>query len=546
VALSLRAAREARLSTAFEMALDILVASGPLLDADAWTTDHEAMLARERERMELEYLVGDRASALARFASALARARNDVERVELYLVKIGMETARAEFREAVASAREALELVGVHMPRRPGRAAIVRELALLRYRQGRRTVEDLARLPECPDERSRCAAQLLTKMTLAAYLSDPLLMSLAMLKIANMSLKNGVTADSAYGFVGYGVVLAGSLGAYRKGYELGRLAVRLNDRFDNTAAEAYIHHTAGSLLTPWVRPFAEAIEQLAYAQKMGMETGDMQSRIQAANFTVALIELSDRSFGDVIGAARSAYELASRHGDRNLSTNLDMRLRFLRCLRGECPDPTELSDERSSDSALRASLSDERTPFSILRYYLYKAVLQYHFGSIDEAWRHIGETQPRERAVFASPALVPCVFYRVLIAAELLVAGTTGQRRSLSRVMATGLTRLSSWARACPENFAARHLLARAEAARAHGRHDDAMADYRAAIAGAARAGAAGIEALAHELAARCGRASGHTVEAAEHDAGAIDAYRRWGALAKADRLARARAHAGG
>jgi hypothetical protein len=160
-------------------------------------------------------------------------------------------------------------------------------------------------------------------------------------------------------------------------------------------------------------------------------------------------------------------------------------------------------------------------------YYRCKAMLCYTFGEYEEAWSYIKQCEKKEGVYFALPALVWCAFYRVLIASQLLCDGS--DEKQLRRSLAQGVSKLRKWARACPENFASRYLLAEAEAARSAGRDAEAISGYRSALAAARQSGALGIEALAHELWARFLRARGEPTEARERLRLAIEAYERWG-----------------
>jgi hypothetical protein len=102
------------------------------------------------------------------------------------------------------------------------------------------------------------------------------------------------------------------------------------------------------------------------------------------------------------------------------------------------------------------------------------------------------------------------------------------------------LRKLKAWARSCPSNFAAHALIAEAELARIRGQGARADARFEHAIAAARAHGNARREALALELSAGHARTAGNAEKAAQRLKEAISAYRRWGALAKADALERA------
>jgi hypothetical protein len=150
------------------------------------------------------------------------------------------------------------------------------------------------------------------------------------------------------------------------------------------------------------------------------------------------------------------------------------------------------------------------------------------------------EAEATEGPLIAMMALVSRAFFRALVAAQLLGAGvqTRHDRRRLERWLDEGLERLGTWCELCPENFANRYLLVRAEAARLRGRWHKADADYAAAVAHARAHKVTGVEALALELEARHRRARGQAA-AAVRLRDAIDAYERWGAHAKAAALRR-------
>jgi hypothetical protein len=382
----------------------------------------------------------------------------------------------------------------------------------------------------------RVVSQLLMAMSPAAYFSDRALLSLVLLKMANLSLVHGVTMHSAYGFLGYGMVLTGALGAYRKGFELGELALELDRRFPDSGLEARICHMSGAHLMPWVRPFSEAVARLRRAQEAAARLGDPAYGAYAASVTVQLFELQARSIAEVLEATRAVREIAKPLRDLDRIEVAEIRLRTYLCLRDAQPDPNSLSDAQTSEDELRARLTDAHTPMAMAVFSYSKALLSYHFGHDAEAWRHIEAVQERLGSLFSMPSLAMVVFYRTLIAARLL-AGRAGAGAAVyRRAIRSGVRRLASWAELCPENFAAMHLIAAAEAARAK-RGKDVAAAESAALEAARRAGAIGLEALALEHSAERLRQQGETARAAEQLQRAVERYRAWGALAKADRL---------
>jgi predicted ATPase len=537
VALSLRAARQAKFATAYDTALGYVTAAEALLTG---LDDQGAVRERFalcKARIELQYLIGQRESALRRFAATISEPHTADERTELYGLLIEMQTGRGQFAEATASARRGLRLFGVRLPAHPGRVAIVGELLRLRWRQGRRTLGQLAELDESHDERMRCAMQILMATAPAAYFSDRTLLSVIMLKMASLSMKYGVTAQSAYGFAGYGMILTGLLGQCHKGLAMGELGIRLDERLGSGELEAKLHHLAGAFLTPWVRPLDEALAHLKRAFEAGLKIGDIAYRTYAATGT-SFISEPYKDIETIIHMLETAIDIARRNRDHDLVMLNRIRLRGYQRLRDTSPQPTSLADESYTEEELLAQLSDTETPMASAAFYGVKAQLCYHFGEYQAAWQYACEMEKREGAHFGFITLVNHTLIQVLIAARLAsLPANDASARELKRAMRRGLGKLRAWAREVPDKFAPWSLLAEAEAARAAGRHAQAATAYEAALAAAKRSGVVRIEALARELWARQLQERKQAGAADTQLDEAITTYRRWGANAKANHL---------
>jgi hypothetical protein len=531
IALTLRAAQKARLKTAYEPALEHVAQAEALLADD---DPRDLRFALARERVELYWLSGRNDDALRLFAAALDGAQSDCERVELYELRITMEKLRGESQRAIATGCEGLRRFGVNLDERPGLRTILRELSVVRWRQGLRPLDALAFLPDCRDERAGCAMRLLAAMTAAAYYVDSTLLSAVLLKIVSMSLKHGMCEHSAFGFVGYGLLMSGGLGRYRTGFALGELALRLNERFGGGAVRPQIEYLFGAFLTAWVRPFAHAAMYLERASDESLHFGDLEYRLRALSSHAIMLELSAARVDEILTANAQAVELARQRRDDDLFAANTLRQRLYRSLQTPRANPTDLTDPPLE---LQGALSDEKMPLAMGALHQYSAIACYYFGEFEEARRHMIEAEKRENRLFAMLALVNRSLFRVLIAAELYHGGRREEQRRCRRWIKQGISRLRRWSAECPENFLSRYRLAQAEAARAFGHDRAARAHYRGAVEEARRNGASGVEALALELAARHARTRGHLARAAEHLEGAIAAYERWGAAAKVAQL---------
>jgi signal transduction histidine kinase len=123
-------------------------------------------------------------------------------------------------------------------------------------------------------------------------------------------------------------------------------------------------------------------------------------------------------------------------------------------------------------------------------------------------------------------------FYAALVCAAITCA--TDEEREARRVeLSRRLARLTVWAGACPENFAARRTLVAAELARVEARELEAQRLYEEALVHARAHGFLQIEALTNELAGSFYLARGLTTSAHAYLREARDCFERWGAAVK-------------
>jgi hypothetical protein len=196
----------------------------------------------------------------------------------------------------------------------------------------------------------------------------------------------------------------------------------------------------------------------------------------------------------------------------------------------------DLGTSSSSDADFRASLSDEVTPTALFYYQFCSADLAYHFGDPGRARALLQEAKKRTQGIFGLPTTVELSFLDALVAAREHAQASFFARFARRRSVARELRRLGAWARSCPSNFAVHAAIVEAELARIRG--DEQAGDcFERAVAIAREHGDAKREALALELWAADTRLRGDADGAAERTRSAIEAYRRWGALAKAAAL---------
>jgi len=451
-----------------------------------------------------------------------------------------LETGKGRFREAIAAGREGLRELGAPIPEPVTKMTVLRQYAATRWAQRGRPLRALEALPPLTDVRRRGALGLLMSIGPVAFFVDTHLMSWLNMRIAAESMRHGLSAVAPFGFAGHGIVLAGVFGRHAEADAFGQLALRINEQLGNEQLAAKLYVQNGAFITHWVRPFADAKALLRTAGELAVKHGDAAYEVYAATIlsVVTFCESSDLAAVQETGIR--GRDVGARRKIKDMAAVPDLHARYAEALRGQTDSWTDLGRPSSSDAELRATLGDDTTPVGIFYYHFCNAELAYLAGDIDRAAALLEVAEKRTKGIFAIPTTVELCFLGALVAAQQYgrAAGWRDRLR-LRRAITRRIRKLDAWARSCPHNYEAHALIAHAELARARGRARQADMQYQRAIASARRINAPKREALALELAAAHALAQGDHDKAAAWRRQAIEAYRRWGAVAKADALER-------
>jgi hypothetical protein len=485
--------------------------------------------------MAAELFAGDPQAAAGCFAEARAHLTSIADRTQAYVAWIGLQTSRGQLADAIATGRERLRELGTRVPGKVSPVSVLMQYARCRYLQGRQGTSDLLHLPRVSDPTSTGIIEIVVALAPAAFFVDTNLLAWLALEGVALSLRHGVSDVSAYCFAVYGTVLTAVFEKHEEGESFGRLALALNERFQNRKLAARLHFLYGGWHSSWVRPFHDGLAFLQTANELATKYGDTAYETYSAS-TRSLVAFSESAtLASLQEIGEWAKEIGERRLDKDMTGFADVFARYAAALRVAPPGPLDLSRDGSSDADLRATFTDAKTPSSLYYYFYCDAELAYLAGDAERARALLEEAWKRIQIVFGLPTAVDLWWTDALVTARLHDGAAWAARIALRRRMAKRVAKLRSWARSCPANFEAHHYVASAELARIEGDLRGAEVEIERAITAARAHRSPKREAFALELAARLAEARGE--DPAPRRREAADAYRRWGAAAMAASL---------
>jgi PAS domain S-box-containing protein len=532
--LNLMAGQKAKGSIAYSMAQTYLATGRAWLDPSSWQTNYDLTLELYSESTEVAYLCGDFDQVEYWATIVLQEAKTFLDTVKVYEIKIQTYVAQSQLLKAINTALQVLHQLGISFPETPNQSDSYFELNTITSLLGERAIEDLIHLPQMTEPDKLAAMQLLSSITIAAYLAAPALIPLLASKQVNLSIQYGNAFVSSFAYANFGLVLGGMVGNIETGYKFGQLALKLLSQSNSHSLKARTFHLVHYFIIHWKQHIRESLEPLLEGYQSGLETGDLQFAAYCAydccykSFAIGkeLVEIEREMRAYTEGIRQIKQELA-------LNWSQIFQQSVSNLMGYSANNPTLLVGEfyNEEDGLPQHVAANDGTAVFLLNFN--KLFLCYLFSEYAQAVKNSasaksyliqGRTTPLEPLYYLYDSLAKLATYpesRTQVQAEIL------------KNVAFNQEKMKQWAYYAPMNYLHKYHLVEAEKARVLDQLLEAEEFYEQAIAGARENGYIQDEALAYELAAKHYLARGREKIAQTYIKEAHYCYERWGATAK-------------
>jgi PAS domain S-box-containing protein len=530
------AGAKAKHAVAYASARIYLARAAALLPEDAWRAQYEDTFRLQLELAECEFLVGAHVRADELLDAAIERARTVLDATRVHRLRVRIYQLAGRHLDAVANLLAGLRLLGMTFPETDAELGRESEVALTKIAsliRGRRVAE-IVDEPEAADAGVRAAIGLIDEGLAPAYTTRPSLWLLLALRIASLSIEHGHAEGSAFGYIGYAVVLGATGGDRSTALSFSEMALRLNERRETRAkleGKLLFHHAA--MVNHWCRHFASSLRQLEEAFPACLGAGELvYAGYMTYNRVWLLVEVG-ASLDRVSATARDDLAFAHQWRNQMVSHVLHAELQFVACLQARTRSIASFDDASFDEAACVAALESAGFATGLAFVFVMKQFASVVFGRFAEARDSAARAAAFVPAATGLPIESAHSFYLALSLAALHAEAPPADRESIARALRDELARHERWAEDGPENFGHRRALIAGEVARIEGRLGDAERCYDEAIVAARKHGFVHMEALACEVASRFYRSRGLAAIADACVRAARAAYARWGAEGK-------------
>ncbi|MFW6296106.1 MAG: adenylate/guanylate cyclase domain-containing protein, partial [Halothece sp.] len=535
--LNFKAGEKAKNCAAYSEALYYFSVGLSLLENNCWDTHYEFTLLIHSNCLECEYLTGNIETAESLFKTTLAKVRTDVEKVNLYALIIYFYANLNKEEKAVALGIEALKQFGIDLENESLQIAIASLQSLIDSLMGEREISALIDLPKMQDEKQLAILALLKNLASPTYSNQRELWPLIILKMVEISLEFGNTDISSFAYMTYGVLLNSQFSNPQAGYQFGKLALRIHEKFPNVQLSSEIYFLFGAFINSSTHSLKGDFYYLQKSFNDGKEHGNLNFTACAANVLVAETYLKGELLDQVSKNTEKYINWVQKIQAMQSLYFQKMVQRVSLCLQGFTEDPFDLKNGELGEEDFLAKLETLQLEIPLQFYYLIKMQFFYLLGDGSKALAMAKESEKRLSNCLGLLRVSEHYFYYSLTLASLYEKVSEEDKANYFRILQENREKLRSFSENCPSNFEHKYLLVAAEIARLSDSKLEGMELYDAAIASAKENEYLQNEALANELAAKFYLAQGKEKIAKVYLIDARQAYQKWGAKTKVKML---------
>mgnify|MGYP000075899840 CR=1 FL=1 len=535
--LNLDAARRAKDATAYVAALQYLTAGMDGLTADIWDSHYDLGFALHMERANVEYLNGYFEHSEEFINITLEKARSPLEKVEIYNLLIVQYTLRAKYEEAVKAGIKALNLLGIDLPLDGLQKVISEEFAAATNILAGREIASLIDAPEMTVPDKKVAVKLITNLLTSAYLNNPDLWKVSVLKGVNLSLTYGLVPEASLCYAGYGMFLNAVSGDYKAAYQFAMLSLNLSEKSGNIGLKCRACSSLVSIFHYWFNHIKEAHAISNEGYQAALESGDLEYAGYLLSNRIANYFFQGKEISQIL-ADTSRYLQFSQKTKNQLVTDTLLGVELiLRNLSQLTSEKFVFESEDITEAEYVHNCQAHQNLYSLCLYQIRKCQVMYWYGNFNEALQLALEVEKQLSFITgAIPATEWNFFFSLILAAVFPSVSADKQKQYLEKLEANQ-KQMKIWSDNCAENFLHKYLLVQAEIARISKKDSEAVELYDLSITFAQDNEFVQNEALANELAAKFWLSKGKYQYAKIHLREAHSCYLRWGAVRKVEDL---------
>ncbi|NQY75392.1 MAG: AAA family ATPase [Candidatus Margulisbacteria bacterium] len=530
---NLKAGRKAKSILGYDQYLNYISIGMSMIPKELWQDYYNLGFALLMERFEAEFLTGHYLESDTYFQKIMAFCQDPTEQIKAYTLKIILLTYKGHYQEANELGRAGLEKMGVDFPIIPNHFAKSIQTTLILSRLLGKKIMNLQFQKEMSKPRLQVISSLYTALLPPLQQTSPDLYQWVVMKLINLYLKHGNTPSSSYAYMGLGVILCRDYNQYKRGYQLGLLALKLNSKYDNKQLNCKLKVDLGIFISPWLKHLQRSTRILRQAYQDGVNAGDSLYSNLALKGMIQQMVIQGNSIKNVLEETKTCAAITKQSQHQRTIHTHTLTEHFMMALQGLTHSTTNMSHGSFHEGEYIESLNGTQDKDTLIWYSLIKLQLSYLMYNYDQTAKivnHIMETLDETKGQILQAEFM---YYTVLSISVLFKTASIKKRFVYLKLMNRCRTSLKEWSKICPENFEHKYLLVEAEMANAFNQYNESERLYDKAADSALKNEYLQNAGIAYECALRHAIDRGKESDAIRYLEKSIKAYKQWGATGK-------------
>ncbi len=532
--LNLKAGIKAKVSTAYKSAISYLKTGINLLTEKSWQTEYQLTLTLHEAVAEATYLNGDFEKMEKLVDIVLEKGKNLLDKIKVYEIQIQACIAQTKLQEALTIGLSVLEVLGISFPTNITQSDIQEYLQTTKANLRGKNISELINLPLVEYPEKSAELRILSLLFAITFVGKPELLPMIVCEPINLSLQLGISPLFAVFCANYGLILCDVEKDIDTGYQFGRLACELLEKFNSKENKAKVFNIVYNGIEHWKIHIQETLPHVLEGYKIGLETGDLEYAGYSIHHYcgysyfagISLDELEQ----EIANYSNSLKQLKQKN---NYYYNEICHQAVINLL-GGVENPELLSGSAFNEKKFIPFYENINDCYALFHIYFHKLILSYLLGNFQQSKHYFlraGEyVEGGVTAFFYFP--VYC-FYSSLALLAFYPEAAVAEAEQILEEVNINEAKMKFWAQHAPANYSHKYYLIEAEKQRILGEKLDAIEAYEQAIALATENKYIQEAALANELCAKFYLEWGKTKIAQTYMIEAYYGYVNWGAVAK-------------
>ena len=539
--LNLRAAAQAKSTTAYETGLTYAQQGMSVLGERGWILDKDLTLDLYEMQIQLLGLCGQWGAVNGLITALEDRNLDSLDLVTLYRYKIQFKISQHQFVEAIDIGIKILKKLGLDLPEQPSEENLQAELLTLNTLLENRSISDLAQLPPMGDRQQMGITEMITSLVSPTYLCGSPLFPLVVAISVRLSIQYGNLISSGFAYACYGILACNLLNNMPVGVEFGELALSMVAQKEYKVIRPQVFYIVTAFILQRTTHLKDHLHLLRQAYSLGLEVGNLEYGGYAyQHLCLTLFALGhplDRVAKEVFYANNILPQL-----DQYTPANYcKIYAHTIDIFQGKNQIDSILGNqnlyEQTTGYELYEKFETANDRLGLCLFYLFKLITTYFFEDWEKARQASDALQAYAVAGLGSMIVPLIYFYDSLAILADLRPDQSDFSSQWQRIERNHIQLERQWIAYAPMNYQHKLDLILAEKYRVLGEYLNAIEAYDRAIAGAKNNGFLQDEALANERAFAFYLNWGKQTIARSYLQEAYYVYTHWDASAKVEAL---------